>query len=215
MKPDELVQAIVVVEREGLTHEHVVRDVANLSVFALLIQYRMSCLQNTPIDPNWEAWLNGSFTKTVRRLKPKLAYKLKGFVVSRGLDDEREMAAYAPMRYDELPAVVKRAQVAGLDLPRTNQPLHPQAPIQIHINPHIEMTTGKTAAQAAHGLMAWVLKQGLDTYTPGNIPFGLSYSENFDDIEAEVDIIDAGYTELPPQTLTIKVTHCNQEVSDA
>jgi hypothetical protein len=124
--------------------------------------------------------------------------------------------AFNPMAYTDFPAVVRKAQVQGVDYLRRNKSVSPFKPcpepyIDILINPNVEMTTGKTAAQAAHALLGYVVKHCPDK-SPGTLLVGVHWPSDFDDIEGLIEIHDAGFTEIPAGTLTAKIV-ANQNIT--
>lgn len=199
----DLVQPIVICNEDKygtLCHELVVRTAASASVSVSKYPH-----------PNWETWLSARFTKTVRRARPRdydkilLAMEALGYPFSDFSHMGVRVAAFAPLAYEDFPKVLARTQVAGTDYPRTYRwgSVTDEGPV-VFINPAIHMTTGKTAAQVAHGVFAWKLRYP-DAFE--DLPeFSIVEPEDFYDIDAEIEITDAGFTEIDPGTITVKVT---------
>lgn len=201
-----LIQPIVV--RRSGTHEQMVEAAALASVAAWFAE---------PDAPVWEEWLSGAFAKTVRRARPVEVEKVQPYVVAAIRVGDAEAFAMLPHDKATLPREVAKLQVSGLDAERTGwtEPagLPPGAPTLV-INADAGMTTGKTCAQAAHGLFAWALSQKrilpLEDWAAANMPFAI---REVDRVEFErlracgavVVIEDAGHTEVDPGTATVLV----------
>ncbi|TFD30386.1 hypothetical protein E3T40_15450 [Cryobacterium sp. TMT1-19] len=83
----------------------------------------------------------------------------------------------------------------------------------IEINADVAMSTGKTSAQVAHALGAWLLAQPLSTRLPwasdpgihiGEVGFAAYAAEESDDASI-ITILDHGLTEIAPGTATVRV----------
>lgn len=199
MDPNDLVQPIVVA-RTG-THEHVVTAVAAASVAAWL---------DTSANADWEVWLSGRFTKTVRRPKKNSHLDtLTGAASDVTVGDARAVA-FTPVTYDAMPAAIRRMRVDGCDHERTGTWQRAGSGPTLFVNAAVPMTTGKTAAQAAHALFAWALQLGANEradWYAAQQPFTITELAGgaFDDVTADVTITDAGLTEIEAGTTTFKV----------
>lgn len=111
-------------------------------------------------DPAVVEWLASGFTKSVRQVN---ATKFAALLDPETPDpapctfDHSRAAAFSPMRYDDFPPLLHRARVSGLD--RERVPFKPARPAIgiVFLNADLEMSTGKSAAQAAHALNVWAL----------------------------------------------------------
>lgn len=204
----------IVVRRTG-SHEDMVTAAARASVAAW-----MAC----PDDPAWEPWLAGSFGKSVRRARPVEVEKAREFMVASVAVGEAEAFAGLPVTREDMPAPVKKLQVSGTEAPRAGWPKPTLRGMDVGgvvvpwmaINLGANMTTGKTCAQAAHGLMGWALRQDFEVLTswaaagmPVNI--GEHEAEQFDHFVKHarsnaIIIKDAGHTEIEKGTTTVMVT---------
>lgn len=206
-----LVQAIAVVPG---THFETIAAVATASAIA-------ACQRRG--DPeDWQAWFGQSFTKTVRRAKrPSQIGPLEAdpLVVERFEVGGARAFAYAPMDYCEFPAHLRRLQVAGLDIDRSldsdqnywrsgHGPHSAQLDPTVVINESVSMSTGKSAAQVAHALVAWT--QALPG--PARIKWMTSPALNLlvgdlDSVPKEhsITIRDNGLTEINPGTATVRI----------
>lgn len=195
----DLVQPIVLLDAG--THADACRAVALVSVTVWL----------THEHPSWEPWLAGRFTKTVRRAKNENAInRVLGTgpaVVERV--GEAVAVALLPSTYLEMDRFVRKLQVTGLDLAREAGAGTDDGGPTILVNADLGMSTGKTAAQVAHGLFAWLLSMDEEART------AWFYSGRRFDL-AEVStaelatstglaIHDAGLTEVSPASSTVKV----------
>ena len=201
----ELVQPIVLL-RSGC-HEDAVRCAAEVSLRAYLA---------APDRPEWQEWLSGIFTKTVRRAKATEYEKAR---VEGALAEVRhgEAAAlgFAPFPAHALPRALARLQVSGTDLERSGWDRAPEdAHCVVALNESLGMSTGKAAAQAAHALWAVWLQMGgrnQERWATDNLAFrligvpaeemGLERLLGIDHA-VHVAIHDAGLTEVEPGSLT-------------
>ena len=202
---DPVVQQIIVAD-EVETHENAVFRAATVSAGAYKVQRLYGSLPG-----DWDPWVKGRFTKVVRHTSAKKLHKLvqvhAGFTY--GLDTPTAVA-FAPMRVSALPKDISRLRVSGFDLPRTGQwPMvgDCRSP-EVFINANVDMTTGKTCAQVAHGLVGWCIRQSDETLESIDRPEPwLEDVMNFPDIAAKASIVitDAGFTEITPGTATVAV----------
>lgn len=160
----------------------------------------------------WASWLKQSYGKNVRNIRrPAEALRLDTMEGDRVEFTVGHATAYAflPMEYTAFPSPLKKLQVTGLELPRTGTVYGVPGDVipQIMISEHLSMTTGKTAAQASHGLMLWLLKQDSVTIRRWSRAPGLSL--HVADLGAvcgpSVTVVDKGHTELAPNTATVRV----------
>lgn len=200
MNLDEYVQPIVV-SRTG-THEDAVTAAAQVSLRAYLCD---------PDDPRWLTWLAGAFTKTVRRAKPTQLAALRPQATVAVQQGQSVALGFPPCTYAELAPSIARLQVSGTELERMGWGGNDRmARLCLVVNESLGMSTGKTAAQAAHALFAWYLQADhvqrfwwVQVDMPLHIT-GATQAE-FDMLvpQSEVVITDAGRTETAPGTATV------------
>lgn len=202
---EQLVQAIAV--RRGCgTHEDLVVAVALASVRALL---------NTRDNPAWDQWLAGPFTKSVRRGTATQMAAISTECAGLARVGEVEAVAMIPAPYEEISHHLRRMQVSGLGRPRVAQEgwyvRCDSGPLLV-VNESLEMSTGKTAAQVAHGLMSWGLAQQevvLAEWMAAGNPLGVRGvpKGEFEDLRktAHIVIEDAGYTEITAGSCSVLV----------
>lgn len=193
---EKLVQALVVLHREENRHEATLQAVGQAS------------LQAFPGEgSSWDSWLQASWTKTVRRARPKDFQRLQALPLAEGgplfhLVGEVEVLAWEPQAYEAMHPLLRRTQVSGLAY-HESPPLPGTAPLAVRES--LPMSTGKAAAQVAHGLWKGYL---LGLWGQEAKPhLTLLGEEEFQDLRgrAAAVIRDAGLTELPGPTDTILV----------
>lgn len=196
----------VVVDRAG-THLATIRSAALASVLCWRAQSALA---------EWDSWLAGPFTKSVRRAKPtqvEALAALPGALVVRSPEGAGTAVGFPPVRYDELPREISRLQVSGTDLPREEHGdehdlVHDErSPLTLAVRD--DLTTGKAAAQAAHALFAWALTADADVLAAWEeaplVPVRLvqpALLERLAVSAGAVPIRDSGLTEVEPDTLT-------------
>jgi peptidyl-tRNA hydrolase len=154
----------------------------------------------------WETARIRKVTRRARGVRWQAVQELPGVTVEH---DGAQVRAFVPGPMAEVPPELARLQVAGLDLtddgPAAPAPDRPYAVLAL--NPHVTMTTGKAAAQSAHAAHlllrrisraereAWI-SAGLEVRLAGDVPWGDCVEQ------AAVAVRDAGFTEVPPGTMT-------------
>lgn len=203
--PDyEYVQPIALL-RSG-THEDAVRAVALASVMAYALH---------PEEPQWDRWLSGPFAKSVRRAKKRGPFEAVAAIsAARVHVGEAEAAAFIPTTYPEMDPALAKLQVSGTNFERTGRWVAPavEGGPRMFVNESLGMSTGKTAAQAAHGLFAWYERLDYDRRTAwveAGAPFSLTSvpEDQFTGVanDAYVLIEDAGRTEIKKDSATVAV----------
>lgn len=197
----ELIQPIAL-HRVG-THEAAVATVALASVRAYL---------DHPEHPGWADWLAGRFGKSVRRARAAQFDAITTDALSVQTLPGGTAAAFAPTTYETMDPRLRKMQVAGTDMERTGVWLTCENGPRITVNDALGMSTGKTAAQVAHGLFAWALRQERATLTEwiaADAPLTLRAvpADTFHKAVpgATVRINDSGLTEIAPGSATVLV----------
>lgn len=159
------------------------------------------------------AWIDGQIRKVSRRARGAhwlAVQELPGITVTRGGAQAR---ALLPHPVDETPHVVRRLQVGGTDVPADQPgPPAPGEPV-LWLNPHVQMSTGKAAAQVGHGTMvlaAAALAAGetdrLTAWAQRGFGCSVRTGTDWDALcgkDFVVPVQDAGYTEVAPGTVTV------------
>lgn len=159
-----------------------------------------------PMVEAWEARRIRKVTRRARGIRWREAQEQPGVTVDH---DGAQVRAFVPGPVDEVPPVLARLQVAGLDLADAEEPKPPPEPpyAALAFNPGVSMTTGKAAAQAGHAAQL-LLRQaprravedwaagGLRVHVVRDVPWRRCVER------AAVAVRDAGFTEVPPGTMT-------------
>jgi peptidyl-tRNA hydrolase len=212
------VQPIVLLVDKADPASH--REGIHAAALASVLAYAQE-LATSGADPSWDEWLSGRFTKTVRRADAKTFVKL----AEKFSDEEHadvtigkaRALAFRPTTYDAMSRALAKLQVSGTELPDHDAmqqwPLLKNVPV-LFLNGSLGMSTGKAAAQAAHGLFAWYLSLDVPARTAwyeSGCQFRVQFvdQEAFDATAAEVPerlrIVDSGLTEIDPDTATAYV----------
>lgn len=200
-----LVQPIVVLQ-DGAEHEATVAAAAQASVESFKKD-----------SEKWQTWRSENYAKSVRRAKGKEFAKILALgeesdwqwsLVKR---DGASAIAFEPFTYVDMPKAVRRAQVGGTEFPREKgrltsaQDVFKVSPI-IAVNDDLGMSTGKCAAQVAHGL--WLAEkiygERIDLY-PVDVAYASDAAFKRAAAAAKGVITDSGLTELSGPTRTILV----------
>ena len=191
------------------THEEVVMACARASVLAWL---------NYNEEEVWKEWFAGQFIKTVRRANQKEFDKLKETARAEVVVGEGKALAFEPFLIEEIPGEIKKLQVSNFERESSGKWPSGDGP-KLFINPNLKMSTGKTAAQVAHGLFGLILKGNLgerDNWRNSGAAFSVvmlnknvwkktleDIMENTEEKNKKVIIHDAGYTEIPSGSCTV------------
>jgi len=157
--------------------------------------------------PYVSRWENARIRKVVRRARgvrwPEVQ-KLPGVTVSHA---GSEVRAFVPGPVDQVPPELAKLQVAGLDLEDEGPLPAPEPPYAaIALNPGVTMTTGKAAAQSGHAAQL-LLRQApasrvVDWLGAGAVVQVADVPWRSCVERAMVAVRDAGFTEVPPGTMT-------------
>lgn len=142
----------------GGTHDQVLRAAALASAHALL-----RGLDQPTTRPIWQAWARGHMTKIVKHTSTSRVTTAAADYDGRLFHDaEATAAAFTPSDRDQWPSPLRRAQVQGLSRERCAQRWEPTAGLWVLLDSSLGMSTGKSAAQAAHALsrLVWGARIG-------------------------------------------------------
>jgi hypothetical protein len=206
----------ILLARAG-THEDAIEAAARASVLAFRDDYDTG-------NPAWAAWLADRFTKTVRRASTSHFTLAGDEATGHAESGDAAAVAYPPVQYQSLPHLVRKSQVQGTDYERTGWTTWTDAPGEhepsdifpiLVLNPVVAdaMSTGKTAAQAAHATFAFMVlldPQARTTWLNNDAPFQIVQAPDAASFDlfatrARVAITDAGLTEIAPGTTTFLV----------
>ena len=152
-----------------------------------------------------DKWLAGRIRKVARRARGKeweTVRSMDGIYAKYG---NAEVVILPPHPNFDAPAEIKKLQVSGLDLAR--QPIEEDYfdGLGFAVNPHIEMTTGKTLAQVGHAVQLTIFKSSvseLQTWVEASCPFVILPWEA--KVAWDAVIHDAGFTEVAPGSETAR-----------
>ncbi|WP_377268468.1 aminoacyl-tRNA hydrolase [Peterkaempfera sp. SMS 1(5)a] len=158
-----------------------------------------------------EAWQDARIRKVVRRARGaewRRAEALPGITVT---GDAAEVRVYPPVPLDAWPKDLARLQVSGTDL---DDPAPPPAPDPgtpvLWLNPGLEMSAGKTMAQAGHAaqLAWWELTEGeRAAWAASGFALAVRTAESVGWaalVESGLPVVrDAGFTEIAPGSCTV------------
>jgi peptidyl-tRNA hydrolase len=166
------------------------------------------------------AWVSGHIRKVARRARGahwQAAQEFPGVTVS---VDGAQVRALVPGRVVDLPKEIARLQISGSDLPPDEPgPAPPDVPLLL-LNPEVEMTVGKAAAQVGHGTMilasllepaelaAWAERGYACAVRTPTVAQWKQWHPGDDPASAwrtrrVVAVRDAGFTEVAPGTVTV------------
>lgn len=156
-------------------------------------------------------WHEGRIRKVVRRARGASwdrCQMLPGVTVTHGTAQVR---AFVPGPTDTVPAELARLQVRGTELPGmlpTGASADSGA-LAITVNPELRATAGKLAAQVGHASnIAWLDADECRRHTWRTAGFPLHVVDGTADqwqtvvADADVRVVDAGFTEIPAGTMT-------------
>ncbi|SNS31868.1 peptidyl-tRNA hydrolase [Rhodococcoides kyotonense] len=169
-------------------------------------------------DGEWEesfrAWTSSRIRKVARRARGAhwtAAQDVAGVTVDLG---DAQARAFVPGRVGDLDPRIKRLQIGGTDLAH-DEPDDPAGDLPIlWIDPSLEMTVGKAAAQVGHASM---LLAGIMTAAQAEAWAARGFACSVRDADAKrwahartlveaghaVAVRDAGFTEVAPGSMTV------------
>ena len=213
--PQFVLPLVVRIERTDPPAHTDALETAARAVLTLLSDER-----TTGADGEWaervHAWEDARIRKVVRRARGgewRKAQELDGITLT---GKSAEVRVFVPVPLDGWPKELAKLQVSGTELedPEPPGPADPGVPV-LWFNPEVEMSTGKSMAQAGHGaqLAWWALSPeqraewrdagfplAVRTATPAQWAV-LAASEDLPMVR------DAGFTEVAPGSCTVVADH--------
>ena len=165
-------------------------------------------------------WRAGWIRKVTRRAEKKRwddVQLLDGITVESG---SAAVRAFVPGPVAPLPPQLKKLQVGGTELPRLHDSRQQDTAVMIELNPHVELTTGKAAAQAGHAAQIMyerLVANGASGQDPQANDVLTSWRadgfrtrvevptpEDWETMNRPVRVVDAGLTEIEQATETAR-----------
>ncbi|MBT2491533.1 peptidyl-tRNA hydrolase [Streptomyces sp. ISL-96] len=160
-------------------------------------------------------WQDARIRKVVRRARGaewRKASALPGITVTGAA---AEVRVFPPVPLDGWPKVLAKLQVSGTDLddPRPPGPAVPEGSV-LWLNPNLDMSAGKTMAQAGHGAqLAWweLTEVQRKAWQAAGFPLSVRTPDAArwrELIASGLPIVrDAGFTEITPGSCTVVADH--------
>ena len=199
-------------KNQDLTHEQCL--LAAFAHMAKLMEQSLSGEWELDWQSPWDGWTGGKFRKIVKRANPQrfggLAQDPQSIHTTVQIGNELvELLSFPPYRLSDPDPRVKPLQVAGLDYPTTGefhadkQPSDARTGIVLAYDGKLGASTGKMMAQAAHG--AQLLKILEPGWTYDSEPVQIVDNFDLEGVDWLLDVMDAGFTEVAPNSNTVKV----------
>ena len=207
-------QVVVRVERDPAPG-HTAVLTATASAVALALAAFTDAEAEVGVRERTERWRSGPIRKVVRRARG--AGWTRQLSVPDAFVHEAHgvpVAVHVPGRVDQVHPEIARLQVGGLTLEDAGATGPWNAPVRLVLNPGVEMTTGKAAAQVGHAAQlvlesltpdaaaAW-LAEG----APVQVATGTAADWDGLVAAAPVVVADGGFTEVAPGTITVVALH--------
>jgi peptidyl-tRNA hydrolase len=159
-----------------------------------------------------EAWSRGRIRKIARRARANAWEVAKttphAFLYEKDFAGKKvEVLLFPPHPVSEVPDTIRKLQVAGLDLEKVEVPKLVKSGLNIAFTPLVDMTTGKALAQVGHAVQLAILNSTVEqvkTWRDQGMPIAIVDWGSLPN--ASVEVQDAGFTEVPPGTTTVKAT---------
>lgn len=95
-------------------------------------------------------WRAGWIRKVVRRAENKRWEDVQALPGVNAISAAAEVRAFVPGPLTPLPLSLKKLQVGGTQFPRLGQIPQQKMTVTVELNPYLELSTGKAAAQVGH-----------------------------------------------------------------
>ena len=206
---------IVVQVAKDPAPEHTAVLCATASAVALALAAFTADDADPEVRARTNRWRSGPIRKVVRRARGagwtrQLA--VPGVFVHRA--DDVVVAVHVPGPVDQVHAEIARLQVGGLTLEDTRTHVPNDAAVRLVLNPLVDMTTGKAAAQVGHAAQLVLETLPGDVaaaWTGSGAPVSVSVAPEglWDRLVATAPVVvaDGGFTEVSPGTITVVAEH--------
>jgi len=160
----------------------------------------------TDAEPEWEEplrlWIDGRIRKIARRARGAhwaAVQDLPGVTVE---VDGAQARALLPGPVEAVPKIVSRLQIGGTELP-ADDPGPAGTPV-IALNPAVDMTVGKAAAQVGHASMILGAVRGWTAAPRFSVRRDPALWAELEGRTDAIAVRDAGFTEVDPGTVTCR-----------
>lgn len=194
---------------------HVPKDtaIAHQDLCAAAAAAVVSFLDAAADEPAWAAavdrWHDGRIRKVVRRARGARWAALDDLAGVTADCAAAQVRAFVPGPVDQVDPRLAKLQVRGLDLDaRDAVPAPAGQHLRVTVNPHVTLSTGKAAAQVAHAAHVAYLEHPAQRPSWRAAGFAVDVRSvpglRWDAVvaAAPVRIVDAGFTEIPANTMT-------------
>jgi peptidyl-tRNA hydrolase len=212
--PQFVLPLVVRIERAAPPAHTDALETAARAVLTLLSDPR-----STGPDGEWaervHLWEDARIRKVVRRARGGewlRAAELPGITLT---GKSAEVRVFPPVPLDGWPKELSKLQVSGTELDDPEPPSAPdeQSPV-LWLNPEVDMSTGKTMAQAGHGaqLAWWALSPAQrDAWREAGFPLAVRTAApgRWSELAGSglPTVRDAGFTEIAPGSVTVVADH--------
>lgn len=152
-------------------------------------------------------WMQGRFRKVIRKARGSAWEKaLTLDHIEVNLFNGLSVAIFEPTQPELLAPELKKLQVQGIDFADndTSTGGTDQSGVLISINPDLKMSSGKMGAQVAHAVQLLFMGSTKEQVTEWMLQGSGLRIVPWDEIVNGVEIVDAGLTEIPAGSLTVK-----------
>ena len=210
-RPQYVMPLVVRLERDAMPQRTDALETAARAVLTLLSDPRVT---GEGEEGEWaaavSAWQDGRIRKVVRRARGaewRRAEALPGITLT---GRTAEVRVYPPVPLDAWPRDLARLQVSGTDFGDDEPPAAPEPGVPvIWMNPDVEMSAGKSMAQAGHAAqLGWwrMDPERAAKWADGGFPLSVRTAapERWAELAAsDLPMVrDAGFTEVEPGTAT-------------
>lgn len=154
-------------------------------------------------------WRDGRIRKLVRRARGVRwaeVQALPGVTIEQG---KAAVRAFVPGPVRPLPPALAKLQVSGTELPNDGPSTSTAVRVLIGISPHVELSTGKAAAQCGHAAqLAWEAMTPVErewwAADAHRVRVGVVEPALWRSDPGRIQVVDAGFTELEGPTETTR-----------
>jgi len=150
-----------------------------------------------------DAWLEQRIRKLVKRARNNQWDALESIPHIEVEFNSAIVRVFPPMRVSEVPQEIRRLQLTGLNTEPNATSLPEPGSLLITLNSALTMTIGKAAAQTGHAAQLFLMKgdeRKVEEWIEAGYP--LSFATGPVNPAAEIQVHDAGFTEVEPNSLT-------------